>query len=306
MSRNKLTTEEFIKKANIIHNNYYDYSKTKYTLSKEKIVIICPKHGEFNQKANNHLNGQGCPICKLENLSKKHLSNTEEFIKKANIIHNNYYDYSKTKYITARDIITIICPKHGEFNQISYYHLNGNGCPKCALEKTINSHLSNTEEFIKKANIIHNNYYDYSKTKYTTNHSNLIIICPKHGEFTQMALHHLKGCGCPKCAFSKGEKEIEKYLLNKKIIFEEQKTFADLKDKSLLSYDFFIPSKKLLIEYNGEQHYKPIKFFGGLKKFKIQQRHDFLKKEYAKKNNYIFLEIKYNDNIIEKLKENIT
>ena len=86
----KLTTEEFIKKAKEIHRDKYDYSKAEYSGSKIKICIICPKHGEFWQIPNAHLNGQGCPECS----NTKKLT-TEEFIKRAKKIHGDKYDYSK-------------------------------------------------------------------------------------------------------------------------------------------------------------------------------------------------------------------
>ena len=59
----RLTTEMFINKANIIHSNKYDYSKTSYVNNRTKVTIICPIHGEFEQTPNSHLSGSGCPMC---------------------------------------------------------------------------------------------------------------------------------------------------------------------------------------------------------------------------------------------------
>ena len=56
----KKTTEEFIKDSIEVHGDKYDYSKSEYINAKTKIIIICPKHGEFEQKPNNHLGGQRC------------------------------------------------------------------------------------------------------------------------------------------------------------------------------------------------------------------------------------------------------
>ena len=66
--RKRLTTEEFIEKAKKIHGDKYDYSKSEYTLSHNKVCIICPTHGEFWQKPNSHTNGQGCPCCYRESI----------------------------------------------------------------------------------------------------------------------------------------------------------------------------------------------------------------------------------------------
>ena len=81
--------------------------------------------------------------------------NTESFIEKAKVIHNDKYDYSKVNYINADTQIIIICKEHGEFTQIPDFHINRKcGCPKCANNKV------ELIDFIKKANI-HDNKYDY-------------------------------------------------------------------------------------------------------------------------------------------------
>ena len=122
----KSNTEEFIKKAKKVHGDKYDYSKVNYIGSKIEVTIICPEHGEFKQRPNDHLNGIGCPKC------SGHVKlTTEEFIKRAREIHGDKYDYSKTNYVNMRTKVTIICPKHGEFEQTPQGHLNGDGCPKC-------------------------------------------------------------------------------------------------------------------------------------------------------------------------------
>jgi hypothetical protein len=54
----------FKNKANKIHNSKYNYSLVDYISANKKITIICNVHGKFNQEANSHLNGRGCPICK--------------------------------------------------------------------------------------------------------------------------------------------------------------------------------------------------------------------------------------------------
>lgn len=91
----KLTTDEWISKAIKVHSNKYDYSKVEYKGSKQKVCIICPEHGEFQQTPNNHLNGQKCPKCAIESNSDIHRYTLNQFIEKANSIHNNKYDYSK-------------------------------------------------------------------------------------------------------------------------------------------------------------------------------------------------------------------
>lgn len=67
-------------------------------------------------------------------------------------------------------------------------------CPKCVGHTVIT-----TELFIKRARKIHGDKYDYSKVEYINNYTNVIIICPKHGEFKQLPINHLKGEGCYEC-----------------------------------------------------------------------------------------------------------
>lgn len=121
----KFTTEEFIKRAMQKHNGFYDYSKSFYTSSIKKLIIICPKHGEFHQTPGHHLNGRGCFKCAGKNKT------TEEFIQESNNKHNGVYDYSKSIYKGVLKKVIIICSKHGEFLQTAGHHLMGVGCSKC-------------------------------------------------------------------------------------------------------------------------------------------------------------------------------
>ena len=69
--KHKYTTEEWIEEAKKVHGNKYDYSKVNYINSQTKVCIICPEHGEFWQKPDGHLLGQGCPICRTSVLEDK-------------------------------------------------------------------------------------------------------------------------------------------------------------------------------------------------------------------------------------------
>lgn len=135
----------------------------------------------------------------------------EEYLKKIKLVHGNRYDYSLVEYIGNHNKIKIICPKHGIFKQAATMHLTQKqGCPEYKGVKKLT-----TEKFIKKAEIIHDYKYDYSLVDYKNNASNIIIICPKHGEFEQTPNRHLsQKSGCPVCNESKGEKEIAKILEN--------------------------------------------------------------------------------------------
>ena len=129
---NKLTTEQYIQKANAIHNQYYDYSLVQYINTTSKIQIKCPVHGVFEQVAKNHIAGKGCKKCKDAVNAKQRTTSLSEFIYKAKLIHFEKYDYSNVQFKILNDYVTINCHIHGQFKQRAVRHLQGDGCKKCA------------------------------------------------------------------------------------------------------------------------------------------------------------------------------
>lgn len=132
-SRMKL--EEFIRRAKEKHGDKYDYSKVDYINNRDNVVIVCPIHADFKQSVSNHLAGQGCSTCGKKVTAEKTSLTNEIFIERSNIKHNNFYDYSKVNYTSGKNKVSIGCPVHKEyFEQEASSHINGSGCPKCALE----------------------------------------------------------------------------------------------------------------------------------------------------------------------------
>ena len=286
-------TEQFIIEARQIHGDKYDYSDSVYTKALEKIKIICPRHGEFWQEASSHLRGCGCPSCAVRGGTKRKLT-TEQFIDRSRQIHGDKYDYSKVKYVDETIKVCIICPEHGEFWQRPSDHLSGYGCLECARK----NRKSTAEKFIEKAKQIHGDKYDYSKVEYKNNKTKVCIICPEHGEFWQMPYNHIGNKqDCPECAKieSHGEREIKKALEEFQVDFQQEKIFEGCAAKRKLPFDFYLPDYNLVIEYQGEQHYKPTKKFGGEEKFLLRKQHDELKRKFCKENNIKELEILYTD-----------
>lgn len=259
----KITNQIFIDRATTKHDGYYNYSLTEYIGMREKVKIMCPIHGIFEQTPDSHLQGSGCILCvKKEhstesfiNDSKKlfgdkyiydkckyvnyntkltitcklhgdfkqtiasHLKNQEgckkcykiktshtkeQCIKDFKKIHGDKYDYSLVEYNGTTKKVKIICPHHGIFEQTPNSHKNGDGCRECALLKKGEMFALTTQDFIKKANIFHNNFYTYSKTIYGKNNNDgVIITCPIHGDFLQTPRLHLSKSGCPSCGSEK-------------------------------------------------------------------------------------------------------
>ena len=292
----KLTTEEFIEKAKLVHGDRYDYSKVEYITTDKKVCIICSEHGEFYQTPHAHINGQGCPTC----VGAKKLT-TEEFIEKAKLVHGDKYDYSKVEYINTDTKVRIICIEHGEFYQTPHAHINGQGCPTCVGTKKLT-----TEEFIEKAKLVHGDRYDYSKVEYVNTYTKVCIICSEHGEFWQTPHNHIIGYqGCPDCNNLKNSKivqTIENKLNELNILFEKEKTFDWLVNKSNMYIDFYLPEYNAGIECHGIQHFKPIDFFGGVEEYNETKYRDFLKYKLCSEHNikiYYFtkIDLEYFDKI---------
>jgi len=289
----KLTTEEFIEKSKLIHGDRYDYSLVDYINNRTKVKIICKKHGEFKQNAASHLSGFNCPDCYFD--SK--ILTTEEFIEKSKLIHIDKYNYSLVNYKHNRSKIKIICNKCYEtFEQRPYLHLNGYGCQKCGNVKLT------TEEFIEKSKLIHGDKYDYSLVNYINSQKQVKIICKKCGEiFEQKPNYHLCNHGCQNCFSSKGEIKIKLLLEDININYQTQKSFKNCINIKPLRFDFFLPDYNVCIEYDGKQHYISVNRFGGDKNFKLTQLRDNIKNKYCKENNIRLIRIRYDENIEERL-----
>lgn len=134
----KLTTTDWVEKATIKHNNKYDYTNVEYINAHTPVVITCPQHGAFSMRPNDHTNGQGCRECGIIRRNASHRYDTDAFIERAKAKHGEHtYNYDLVNYISSDRHVTIICPKHGMFDQRPNRHLFGDGCPLCARERAI-------------------------------------------------------------------------------------------------------------------------------------------------------------------------
>lgn len=275
----RITTDDFISKAKIIHKDKYIYTKTNLEERNGKnddIIITCPTHGDFTISVREHLNGRGCSKC----AGNYHLK-TNEFIDIANKIHKNKYNYDKTD-TNKRDEkgrIIITCPIHGDFKQTIRGHLKGQGCKKCYVE----SLKMTTEEFIEKAINVHNNTFLYNKTDLDKKDEKgrVIITCKEHGDFLQFPNNHLHGYGCPYCKISHMENEIRDILEKNQINCFQQKHFGWLGWQSL---DFYLPKYNIGIECQGIQHFESVEYFGGNEKLQRQKEMDNKKMKLCEEN----------------------
>ena len=294
-------TDEFIEKAKKVHGDKYTYDNVDYKGSDKLVDITCPKHGDFPQSPSNHLQGRGCEDCFYENKR----SNTDKFIENAKKVHGDKYTYDKVDYKTNKQDVIITCPKHGDFPQPPSSHLQGNGCRDCHFE----SKRSNTDEFIEKAKKVHGDKYTYDNVDYKGSDEIVYITCPKHGDVPQSPTNHLRGSGCPRCSESKGELIIAKLLNTLEIQYDRGKRFENCRGFcKTLPFDFYLPEFNAVIEYDGLQHYEPVKRFGGDETFKKTQIYDEIKNKYCKDSGIKMIRIPHTikfDDILPLIKNEL-
>lgn len=293
----KVTTEMFIEKVKSIHGDVYDYSNVKYKNNLTKVDVVCPEHGHFFISPANHIAGSACKKCHFDSKRKT----LDEFIKEANLVHDNLYDYSKVIYKNTNTKITIVCREHGDFEQLPTNHIyKGHKCPLCTNNKKFTR-----ESFIERANELHNFKYDYSKFQLLSMTDETCVICPIHGETLQQPRNHIRTEGCPKCSLSnltsKAMNEIISMLNG--FDYELEKTFSGCVNKRKLPFDIYIETLNLCIEYDGRQHFEPIEFWGGIDGLKQTQANDNIKNKFCYDNSINIIRIRYDEDHTSVLKE---
>ena len=305
----KWTQESIVLKLQELHPNL-DFSEFIFTKVDNKSIVICPIHGPREMKPMNLLRGNSCKLCRPQSQKRTPLKIIEQF----NEVHSNKYTYPNfERYINQNQIIDIICPEHGKFEQQIIHHNNGSGCLKCHdrtfNRKDLDSHIlsiPDEQKLLYNYLSIDYNYMDSGQTF-------LEIECKKCSNiFFQNLSNHKYGSGCPECARidfdSKGIKSIKKYLKDLNIEYINEKTFDDCRNIStnkLLRFDFYIESMNCCIEFDGPQHFKAADLFGGKEEFERIILRDNIKNEYCRSNNINLIRIKYNENIESILNERL-
>lgn len=218
--------------AKAVHGEFYGYSKVEYKNDSTKVIVTCPKHGDFFITPGNLIHSkQGCKQCAHERIGRLSRLSQEEYISKARAVHNGKYSYDKVKYEESHSKVTISCPIHGDFRQLAYHHLNGHGCPKCARAAANEKESLSLEVFISRARACHSIQYDYSKVVLKGAQQPVCIICPEHGEFWQVVNTHLRGHDCPGCGYKinsiKRTKSLEKFIEDAKNVHGDKYDYSE-------------------------------------------------------------------------------
>lgn len=172
----------------------------------------------------------------------------EKFKELANKKHDSKFTYIKLSYTNLSGNVIIICPTHGEFEQSASHHLNSKGCQKC------NNPIYDLQTFIDVANKKHDFKYDYSKVIFINKSTNVIIICKKHGDFSQQPKCHLLYFGCHKC-----RKEIPSKLKfdTNKFIELSRKVHGNKYDYSKAIYVDYHTKLTIICDEHGEFSQNP-------------------------------------------------
>lgn len=281
---------KFFKEFNAIYSDFEIISE--YKGARNNITIKCIKCGkEYTCIAGNLINRKRKPkycICSggRRKLTKSEYEQTLQYMSHNKVILIGKYVDLCTKTTHKCNICGYIwdCdPRH----LIDKHH--NSGCPKCSgnLKLTHHDYIDLVINVNSNIKVIeqYNGYNNAIKHQ-----------CLKCNHSWNATPHNiLKGTSCPKCNASHGENKIEKYLKNNNIEYFSQYKFDNCVDKRSLPFDFYIPNKNICIEYDGIQHFQPIKIFGDDNGFLNTQRRDKIKSEYCNVNNIKLIRIPYYD-----------
>jgi hypothetical protein len=294
--RNNIYTKENIKNYLLLNDINIILKSNEVINATDFLEWNCPLHGNFQMNWNCIKNGQSCPKC--------------GYIKSANSKRNSY-EYVKSKfyekglllisseYVNNEEHLEYICLNHRDngIQRMSFANLQScEGCPTCGKENMIKKQSKTHSQFLKEVKLIHGDKY-IVKSKYVNCKEHVKVYCTECDmEFPITPNHLLEGHGCPFCNISRGEEYIKTLLINYNIIFTQQYTFENCRNKRKLPFDFAIfkdNNLSCLIEYQGIQHYKSVELFGGEKQLLIQQDIDNIKRKYCIDNNIKLIEIPY-------------
>ena len=296
----KMSQEEYIQRVKEI-SPYIDVIG-KYVNMKTKTIHRCNIHDiEWDALPERVLEGFGCKECGKEKYHQSRAKTTEEYIEDVKTINPDIEVLGE--YISNRTPILHRCKIHDKkWNAMPNGILRGQGCYLCRNEKISAKAYKTHEEYVNDLANVNKDIVVIDQ--YIDCYTPILHRCLIDGnEWYARPVTMLQGGGCPVCSESKGERRIRLWLEKNNIEYIYQYKYEDCKDINILPFDFYLPTYNILIEYDGEQHFRPIEYFGGQEKFELQQKHDTIKNEYCKNNGIPLLRIPYfkYDNIEEEL-----
>ena len=291
--KSKKTNEEYLNELK--ENDISIYPLEEYMGAEINILHKCSICGyEWSVKPANILFGRKCPKCsnRARRSPDQYIQEVQEKNQNIEVLEN---------YISANTPILHKCKKHNHiWKATPSWILKGSGCIFCGREKVSKQIKKTNEQYIKELKelnptIIALEEYELSKTK-------ILFKCLQcNHEWKALPGNLIRGHGCPNCKKSLGEETISQWLKKHNIEYEPQKKFSDCKDILYLSFDFYLPKTNQCIEYDGEQHFRAVDYFGGKESLEYTQRHDQMKNLYCKTHDISLLRIPYYADIDEEL-----
>jgi hypothetical protein len=282
--------DEALKRFTEAHGDLYEYDWDTYRIYSEKMSIICRKHGEFQQSARSHGSGRGCRVCVFgqepENLGKGKIP-FDIMLDRFREVWGSEYEYVESSYVDTQQPFTIICENHGEFNKAPFNHLNGQGCPTCRLV--------DVNDLLVKFKAVFGERYEYDIDSYINTTHFMTMICKTHGPFFKKPHHHIQGQGCPNCSLSKGMQDIMTYLNLSLFDYKLECWFDDLRGDAgrVFRFDIYIGSLRLIIEFDGKQHFQIVEWWGGARGYEKLVDSDKRKEKYLLDNKYNLIRIPF-------------
>lgn len=283
-------TYDYVKEY--INNENYELLSKTYINNHTKLNVKCPKGHVFEVKFNNFKTGSRCPVC------CGNMQYTYDEVK--DMFKSKGYTLLSEEYTNKESKLKIMCPKGHVYHTRLGVFKRGFGCPHCSGK------AKHTIEFVR--DYLYENDYKLISETYVNANIPIFMECSK-GHTFEMRFADFKNNNrrCPICSASKGEREIIDVLNKYNIQYISQYKFSDCKFKSPLLFDFYLPDYNCCIEFDGEQHYKIVNYFGGFDGFVNTKIRDTVKNIYCENNNIPLIRIPYweFDNIENVLKNEI-
>lgn len=212
----------------------------------------------------------------------------------------NEYDYipitTINEYSDIKMQVKYICPKHGEQSAMLENILHGHKCLKCSYEERTKAKMHDINYVISEIENTNNNTLINPDEYINCVSHNLRIRCSCGNIFTTSFVnytkHHVNTCFSCSCKESAGESIIKSFLEEHDIYYEQEKRFDNCRDNKPLPFDFFLPTKNMIIEFDGRHHYERFQNWGNYDK---TIEHDDMKNKYCSEHGITILRIPYWD-----------
>ena len=277
----------YIERAKKKFNGKFDYSRVNLDAKpKEKVIVVCPEHGENKVRIRGHYHSDhGCKECAKTHVTNAHVKygDLEAVTVKAKTLFGDRYTYSDFDKETG--MVTIHCPDHGPSRKYIHSLLSPRGCRLCGLL----NFTTTVDEFLERAMEVHPEGYTYYVGELRTVNDRITIKHKCGKIYRGRVSNHLSGQGCNRCKGSLGEAKILEFLDHNDIRHVEQFRVPGHR----YAYDFHLPDLNIVIEYDGQQHFRPVEFFGGEEAFRETVRRDADKNRLAKELGLHMVRIPY-------------